>query len=348
MRIAIRNRRGDSGDRGRQNPLLRLPAVGDNAAMSESPKRKRRWLQFSLRSLLVFTAIVAVGCAWLGRKIERKRRERVTVAAINNHRGTVFYDSQITLLGKHTPSAERRGPEWLRKVLGENFFSEVKSVSFPAGANVSEDIFENVQVFTELETLDLVFCKEVTDAGLEHLKGLTQLQRLVLHRTQVTDTGLEHLKGLIQLQTLDLSSSNVTDAGLENLKGLTQLQILVLDSTKVTDAGLEHLKGLTQFQKLGLGATQITDAGLEYLKDLTQLQVLDLRNTIVTDAGLETLKGLTRLQTLILSGTNVTGSGLANLKGLTQLKTLSLMETKVSDAGLKDLQKALPNCMIIL
>jgi hypothetical protein len=64
-----------------RNPLLRLPAVGDNAAMQAdppktgSPKRKRRWYQFSLRSLLIFTLVCALGAAWLGRKMERKEHE---------------------------------------------------------------------------------------------------------------------------------------------------------------------------------------------------------------------------------------------------------------------------------
>jgi hypothetical protein len=46
-----------------QYPLLRLSAVGDNVAMeaephkADRPKRKRRWFQFSLRTLLVFTAV---------------------------------------------------------------------------------------------------------------------------------------------------------------------------------------------------------------------------------------------------------------------------------------------------
>ena len=44
----------------------------------------------------------------------------------------------------------------------------------------------------------------MTDAGLEHLKGLTQLQSLCLGNTKVTDAGLEHLKGLTQLQSLHL------------------------------------------------------------------------------------------------------------------------------------------------
>jgi hypothetical protein len=44
--------------------LLRLPALGDNAAMeAEPPKRKRRWFQFSLRTLFVVVATLAVECA---------------------------------------------------------------------------------------------------------------------------------------------------------------------------------------------------------------------------------------------------------------------------------------------
>ena len=49
-----------------ENPLLRLPAVRDNAAKrtdpskSDPPSRKRRWFQFSRRTLLVFTLICAI------------------------------------------------------------------------------------------------------------------------------------------------------------------------------------------------------------------------------------------------------------------------------------------------
>ena len=45
----------------------------------------------------------------------------------------------------------------------------------------------------------------MTDAGLEHLKGLTQVQSLNLSQTEVTDAGLKHLKGLTQLQSLNLA-----------------------------------------------------------------------------------------------------------------------------------------------
>ena len=47
---------------------------------------------------------------------------------------------------------------------------------------------------------------KVTDAALEHLKGLTKLQTLYLNGTRVTDVGLEHLKGLAKLRDLNLGS----------------------------------------------------------------------------------------------------------------------------------------------
>ena len=62
--------------------LLRLPAVGDNAAMqteppkADPPKRKRRWFQFSLRTLMIVVTLLAVPCAYVGwqAKIVSERR----------------------------------------------------------------------------------------------------------------------------------------------------------------------------------------------------------------------------------------------------------------------------------
>jgi Leucine-rich repeat (LRR) protein len=59
---------------------------------------------------------------------------------------------------------------------------------------------------------------------------------------KVTNAGLEHLKGLTGLQYLDLSFTKVTDAGLVYLKGLTELQYLDLWATQVTEAGVEQLE----------------------------------------------------------------------------------------------------------
>jgi Leucine-rich repeat (LRR) protein len=166
-----------------------------------------------------------------------------------------------------------------------------------------------------------------------------------LELRDATDADLEHLKGLTQLDYLELPWK-VTDAGLEHLQGLSGLQHLDLGETQVTDAGLEHLKGLTALQELNLGGTQVTDVGLVYLKGLTELQYLGLGGTKVTDPGLEHLKGLTALQGLGLSDTQVTDAGLVHLKGLTALQWLDLAFAQVTDAGVEQLKKSLPNVLV--
>ncbi len=59
---------------------------------------------------------------------------------------------------------------------------------------------------------------KVTDAGLRHLRELTNLRGLILDGTQVTDAGLVHLKGLTNLRRLVLKNTQVTDAGVEKMK----------------------------------------------------------------------------------------------------------------------------------
>ena len=267
--------------------------------------------------------LACIGMSWVSVKIQQARQQKAAVEAIKKLGGWVKYDYQRPkTVAEWMRSADNSpGPAWLRRLLGDDFFT-----------NVVEVVVEGTQV---------------GDAALEHLKGLTQLQYLSLDSTQVTDAGLEHLKGLTQLQKLSLNGTKVTDAGLEHLKGLTQLQGLSLNSTKVTGAGLEHLKGLTHLQTLSLYNTQVTDAGLKHLKGLTQLQGLSLGSTQVTDAGLEHLNGLTQLQGLSLDSTQVTDAGLEQLKGLAQLQVLSLRSTKVTDEGVKRLKQALPNCQIL-
>ena len=62
------------------------------------------------------------------------------------------------------------------------------------------------------------------------------------NNARITDAGLEHLKGLTKLQTLWLPSNNVTDAGLVHLTGFTKLRRLHLGGTKITDAGVKELQ----------------------------------------------------------------------------------------------------------
>jgi len=201
----------------------------DTAPTADPPakaKPRLRWYQYSLRTLLFVVFLASLGMSWVGVRLERARKQRVAVEAFNKVGGYVRYDYEEQAL-----SADCPGPLWLRRVVGDDFFRTVR--------------------------------------------------QLHLDVTDVTDAALEQIKGLPELETLNLNSTKVSDAGLEHLEGLTQLQALSLDDTQVTDAGLEHIKGLTQLQELSLNGTEVTDLGLKHLTTLTQLGELYLFNTKV-------------------------------------------------------------------
>ena len=60
------------------------------------PKRRtRRFLQFSLRALLVFVLLVSVGMSWLAVKLEKARRQKEAVEALVKLGGTAVYDREL-------------------------------------------------------------------------------------------------------------------------------------------------------------------------------------------------------------------------------------------------------------
>ena len=252
-----------------------------------NPKPFRHWYQYSLRTLMIVVTLFAVACSWFAVKMKQARRQREAVEAILKSGGTVAYDYECDKSGHINPtSGNPPGPEWLRKLVGDDFFT----------------------------TAIILHPSNITDTELEHLEGLPYLQVLGLRYNKITDAGLGHVKKLTRLHTLDLQSTQVTDAGTIILKGMNKLKWLSLFNTKVTDVGLKNLEDMTQLQDLYLGETNITDAGLVYLRKLTQLQSLGLQYTKITDVGLVHLQGLSQLKWLHLTNTKTTKDGVDDLQ----------------------------------
>jgi hypothetical protein len=249
-----------------------------------SPKPERGWLKDTLLTLLVVGTLVTILCSWLAMSKQQGKREWEAAAEIENLGGRVgrFNSAPSRWLGSYAS-------KWLES---NDFFNHIYSVRLDPGRVTDDGLItalSRLKDFRELNSLCLNGT-QVTDAGLEHLKGLDRLAWLWLRDTKVTDAGVGRLKGLSHLLELDLRGTMVTDAGLQYLEGLSQLMGLYLDGTKVTDAGLRHLEGLSQLRTLSLSGTQITDAGLERLKGLKKLRQLSLSGTKATDEGVKNLQ----------------------------------------------------------
>ena len=191
---------------------------------------KRRWFQFSLRTVLVVMTLFCIGPGgYVAYEQNKARREMAAVEVIEKLGGSVSYDP-ITPVRSAT----------MRQILGDESFGDVSEVWLGD--------------------------TQVTDAGLVHLADLTNLDTVVLYNTKVTNAGLVHLDGLQRLAFLALNNTQVTDAGLVHVAELKNLSFLALEDTQVTDAGLVHLTNLTKLETLWLNDTQVTDAGIAELQ----------------------------------------------------------------------------------
>ena len=94
----------------------------------------RRYLTFSLRTLFILLTALAV---WLGVVVNRAREQREAVEAMEAMGAEVYYDWQV----QHTVDAVTQhnlwsfdieavppGPNWLRSLIGDEYFQDVDVV----------------------------------------------------------------------------------------------------------------------------------------------------------------------------------------------------------------------------
>ncbi len=350
----------------------------------------RRWrerlpVRLSLRALMAFVLISAVGLGWV---VRRAHIQRDAVAAIERAGGTAHYNWQVTTTStadyedlKFNPSGLPRWPKWLIDGIGPDFFGTIKLVVVPG---LADPVMAQVGRLTQLEELDFMPSRKVagygpTDAGMAHLRGLTRLKHLTLGVTtkdgvigsKITGRGLAAISSATRLQILQLQGVPLSDPDLAALHDLTDLRILEMGSPDVTDAGLDHLTGLVEMRQLSLQGTRVTSAGIVHLRGMTRLKQLNLALTLVD--RLETCRPLASLDTLVLSRTPIDDAGLASasdpgfagltglilfntrvgdaglthLKDLPKLKRLNLIGTDVTDAGVAEFKRAQPNTSVV-
>lgn len=109
---------------------------------------------------------------------------------------------------------------------------------------------------------------EITDKGLAHLNGMTNITGLDIGKTGVTDAGMAHLATLTNLERLDISfNRSITDKGVRHLSGLVRLKELTMPATSVSDACVDPLTNLARLEFLVIGSTKVTAAGEKRIKD---------------------------------------------------------------------------------
>jgi len=194
--------------------------------------RFRRWqlrYQFSLKSMLAATALVALVLGFVAHELEKERQATAAVAMIRSAGGRVGFRG-----GQHGRA------DWLKPLLGDDRNQRVDEVNG--------------------------VLSKMTDAELAVLAQFPHVRRVKLWETNITDGGLKHLRTLCHLEVLDLAETSITDAGLANLRPLSRLKRLDLLKTPVSDAGIVHLREFHELEWICLQGTQVTEDGAHELR----------------------------------------------------------------------------------
>ena len=165
------------------------------AAADNRPKPRRRWLRFSLRTLLVVMLLLGVGFGVLGSMAREAKRQRKVVADLREMGAQfVFSDEE----------------PWMPELLDTGYCRRVNE------CDLYNTQFADVSPLAELKNLEWLNLSNTQVADVTPLAELKKLEGLYLSDTQVAD--VTPLAGLKNLRFLDLSHTQVTEDQVNQLQ----------------------------------------------------------------------------------------------------------------------------------
>lgn len=238
----------------------------------------RRYARISLRVVLLAMAAISIP---LGIWADRAHRRERAVAALSRGRSAIVYAHEVKkpyrpdwrcfYLLPFYRDPPTPGPKWLRRIIGDHFFTEVACVGL--GSHSGDDALDHLQAFPRLLCLDARF-SQITDVGLLKAAKLTGLDELNLHHTAVSDDGLAALRTLVKLRILDLSDTRISNQAIKSLRpnvlmreGLVYLEALDLNGTDVSDEVVDVLaQGFYELRSVSFGRTSVSKEARERLR----------------------------------------------------------------------------------
>ena len=239
------------------------PEIHDGLGTEPTQRRALR-TRFTLRGLLLLTAIAGVLMAFLADYVKKSEQQQTAVAELRKIGAKVKYSDP---------------PSWpfvglIERKFGIDFVANATFVSF-IYRTVSLRELKLLTDLRQLQGLDL-FRAQIDDDGLAQLANLSELAFLDLRHTQITDEGLQHLRHLHRLDTLHLASCQITGPGLTSLQRLSGLVTLDLAFTAIQDEHLAPIGRLKTLVDLNLNNTDLTEKALRHLQPLHELRQLKL------------------------------------------------------------------------
>lgn len=145
-------------------------------------------------------------------------------------------------LGKSEDLDETTAVKFAAAVAEHVRYWEREDIDFQIKEGAVGDIDPQTKQLVEEPAVFLDYYALVTDEDLKLIANWPRICMISLRGTNISDAGLAHLKPLTELRDLTLAETRITDAGLAHLREFKSLQNLDLMGTRVTAAGIRELQ----------------------------------------------------------------------------------------------------------
>ncbi len=347
-----------------------------NDTIEQKPRAKRRWLSFSIRGLLIFTLLIAVGVVlpikWREHDLAQYRVEEDVDSKIDLANGWTFRPR----LRKADPITWKEYPShlWKRTMNwghDEDLYQDIESVHMPLEELVrlgpelqklrslksihlfmenSDDhgapiLEEELELLASLKTLEIIDLSGVAISPAQ-LRKLTVLPNVTCINFPMSRSSLPYLEVLSdfrKLETISLHDVPITRQAIETLAGFEQLRSLSIYYwiQKETTEEVEAIGELKQLTSLYVCNYSYNDQWFQTAGNLTSLRSLHLSFHSETDRApgenFHQLSNLTQLENLTIDGVQIDDDALATIGKLSGLKVLACDASRTTDAGMKHL-----------
>jgi hypothetical protein len=156
-------------------------------------------------------------------------------------------------------------------------WKNLKSIAFHGNAIDDEGLGHICERFPNLESLNLIHARVLTDASAVHLLKLKKLKRIILNGPQMTAAWHGNL-GSLPLESLSVSQGNSLPAAqaIAGARSIPTLRQFAMSGKALTDADLTALASMTQLESLSLESIDLPDERLPQLQAFVHLKSLSI------------------------------------------------------------------------
>jgi hypothetical protein len=156
-------------------------------------------------------------------------------------------------------------------------WTNLKSIAFHGNAIDDEGLGYICERFPNLESLNLIHARVLTDASAVHLLKLKKLKSIILNGPKMTAGWHQNLNPL-PLESLSVHQGNAIPAAeaIAGAKSIPTLRRLGIEAISFTDADLAALAGVHQVENLSITSLDLPEARLPQLQAFSFLKTLTL------------------------------------------------------------------------